>query len=388
MRTLPLPGVLSFAMLLGVGLALGQSPRTSVIVKFHEPRVDVVETDNAPIDPTLRVNIQMAAGMAYGLNADGVRFTFSSGSARTTFRIDGQLAHPNTGFSVLPVKTPQGKARHGFYSAFKLGELTITQVVEAVPTRPAKPGEPRRLNSALIRYIIENKGNQVRTVETRVRIDTHCNNDGALFAAPTFPGKILDGIELKEKTLPAYVQIMQNPDLKNPIRMGHFTLKFGSRMIGPDRFLCTAHSVGDDGWNVPVQQAMGDSDCAMYWKPQKIAPGATVTLAYAYGIGLATSPGGEGRVALSFGGSFEPGKRFTITANVEDPVSNQTLDLELPKGIELIEGKRTQPIAMPSADSATGTVLWKCRVIELGDHTLRLHSSTGVTQTRRITVSR
>ena len=34
---------------------------------------------------------------------------------------------------------------------------------------------------------------QARTVETRVRIDTHCNNDGALFAAPTYPGKVLDG---------------------------------------------------------------------------------------------------------------------------------------------------------------------------------------------------
>ncbi len=368
--------------------ASAQTPKAPAVVKFFEPRIDVVETDSAPIDPTFRVMLRMTGGMAYGLNAENVRLTFSAGSARTTFKIDGQLVHPSAGPVALPARTPQGKARHGYQTVHKSGDLTITQTIEAVPTRPSKPGAARRLDAVLVRYDISNKGTAARTVETRVRIDTHCNNDGALFAAPTFPGKVLDGIELKEKTLPPYVQIMQNPDPKNPINRGHFTLKFGSRMIGPHRFLCTAHGAGDDGWNVPVQQAMGDSDCAMYWKPETIAPGATVTLAYAYGIGLATSPDGEGRVSLAFGGSFEPGKLFTIVANVEDPAGNQILNLELPRGIELVEGKRTQPIAQPPADSATSTVLWKCRVRELGDFSLRFHSNTGVTYTRRFTVSR
>jgi len=288
----------------------------------------------------------------------------------------------------LPEKTPNGKARHGYYSAFKQGNLTITQVVEAVPSRPVKAGDQRKMNVALVRYIIENKDQKARSVAARVRIDTHCNNDGALFAAPTMPKQILNGIELKDKTLPPFVKIMQIPNLEAPGATGHFTLKPGSRMIGPDRFVCTAHGVGDNGWDVTVQQANGDSDCVMYWSPVNVPSGGTVTLAYAYGIGLATSPESEGRISIAWGGSFEPGKLFTISTYVEDPISNQTIELDLPKGLELVEGKRIEPVPAPPLDSATSLVLWKCRVKELGEHTIRFRSSNGVTQTRTITIGR
>lgn len=372
-----------------LAFAAGQEPVKPVTVKFHEPKTAIVSAESsAPIDPTLRVNIGGAPGMAYGLNAENVRLTFSNGSARTFFKIDGQFINPTAGVAPLPAKTPNGKARHGVYGAHQQGKLTITWVVEAVPSKSAKPGDPRKLNTALIRYIIENKDEKTHTVETRVRIDTYCNNDGALFAAPTIPDKILDGIELKGKTLPPYVKIMQNPDLKNPVNSGHFTLKLGPRMIGPDRFVCTAHGAGENGWEVNVQQAMGDSDCVMYWKPVTVPSGGSTTLAYAYGIGIATTPESEGRVNLTFGGSFEPGKLFTISAAVDDPISNQTLELDLPAGMALVEGKRLQPIPAPPEGSATSMVLWKCRVTELGEHAIRVRSSNGATLTRTVTIAR
>src|SRR5262245_1541454 len=170
-----------------LALTIGQEPTKPVVVKFHEPKTVAATESSVPIDPTLRVNIQGSPGMAYGLNAENVRLTFSNGSARTTFKIDGQIIHPNSGLAPLPAKTPTGKARNGFYAAHQQGKLTITWAIEAVPSKPAKPGDPRKLNTALIRYIIENKDSQPHTVETRVRIDTYCNNDGALFAAPTYP---------------------------------------------------------------------------------------------------------------------------------------------------------------------------------------------------------
>ncbi len=376
------------ALLIAFTATFGQDSAAPVTVKFHEPKTSVAAESTAPIDPTLRVNIQGSPGMAYGLNAENVRLTFSNASARTTLKIDGQVVLPNAAVAQLPPKTATGKARTGVYGTHQHGKLTITWTVEAVPSKPTKPGEPRKLNTALVRYIIENKDTQAHTVETRVRIDTYCNNDGALFAAPTMPGKILDGIELKDKTLPPFVQIMQNPDVKNPINSGYFTLKLGSRMIGPDRFLCTAHGANENGWEVVVQQAMGDSDCAMYWKPVSVPPGGNVTLAYAYGTGIAATPESEGRINVSFGGSFEPGKLFTISASVDDPVSNQTLELELPSGMELVEGKRLQPIPAPAEGSASSMVLWKCRVTELGEHAIRIRSSHGTTLTRTVTISR
>src|SRR5262249_55851132 len=279
-----------------------------VTVKFHEQKTAVAAEASVPIDPTLRVQIQNSAGMAFGLNADGIRLTFSSSSIRTLFTIDNQRISPNAQpRPLLPAKTPEGKTRHGYESTFQHGRLKITHVVEAIPTRPAKQGDKRRLDAVMVRYFIENKDTQPHTIATRVRIDTHCNNDGALFAAPTFPKKILDGMEMKEKTLPPYVQILQNPDLNNPINMGHFTLKLGSKMIGPDRFVCTAHGAGENGWEVAIQRAGGDSDCVMYWKEQTVQPNSTITMAYAYGKGLAVAPESEGRIGIAFGGSFEPG---------------------------------------------------------------------------------
>jgi hypothetical protein len=367
----------------------GQEAGKPVNVKFHEPKTDVsAETNTGPIDPVLRVQVQGSGSMTYGLNADGIRLTFSNASARTTFKIDNQKLFPNAPLpQPLPAKSPQGKPRHGFTSTFNFNQLNITQEIEAVPTKPAKSGDKRRLDAVMIRYFIENKDNKPHTIAMRVRIDTHCNNDGALFAAPTFPGKILDGIELKDKTLPPYVQILQNPDLKNPINMGHFGLKLGAGTIGPERFLCTAHGAGENGWDVNIQQANGDSDCAIYWKEQTVQPGGKLIFAYSYGKGLASTDA-EGRVHVAFGGSFEPGKLFTISASIDDPIANQTLELELPKGMELAEGKRVQPVPAPPADSASSMVLWKCRLQELGEHTLRIRSSNGITQTRTITVSR
>lgn len=82
---------------------------------------------------------------------------------------------------------------------------------------------------------------------------------------------------------------------------------------------------------------------------------------------------------------------FTVTAQVHDPVPAQTLILELPEGIELVEGREIQPV--PEAPATAGAPLlsfveWRCSVRELGCHRLRLRSSTGVTQTKILTVSR
>ena len=376
-------------LLASAAWTIGQEASRPVTVKFHEPKTDVTEA-TVPIDPTVRVIIQATGGMAYGLNAEGARLTFSAGSARTTFKIDEQIVHPAVGAPMkLPVKPPPAKTPFGYTSTFNAKGLNITQTLEAAPSRPDTPGEQRKLNTLLVRYLSENKDTQPHAIATRVRIDTYCRTtDGPLFAAPTLPNKILDGMEMKEKTLPPYVQVLERPDLKNPGFVAHVTLKFGTRMIGPDRFVCTAHFAQDQGWEVQIRQAGGDSDCVMYWNPRVIPPGGKIELAYAYGKGLATTPESEGRIRPVFGGSFEPNKMFTLAAYVDDQISNQSLELELPAGMELVEGKRVQPVPLPPPDSTTSLVLWKCRVKELGEHALRIRSSNGVTPTRTITIAR
>src|SRR5262249_25326606 len=151
----------------------------------------------------------------------------------------------------------------------------------------------------------------------------------------------------------------------------------------PSRVLLTSHGAGDNGWDVPVIQAMGDSDVAFFWDPVTVPPGGKRELAYAHGQGIATSPENEGRVNVALGGSFEPSKRFTVTAYVDDPVESQSLALELPPGMELAEGKALQPVPPPN-ESNSSVVVWRARVLRPGTFPLRVRSSNGVTYTKHI----
>src|SRR5262249_23506496 len=139
-----------------------------------------------------------------------------AGAIRTNFKIDDAIIHPNNvGAQVKPLPADRsGRVRPGMQTSLIVGNVHITQSLEVIPSKPA--GETKRqLDNLLIRYIIENKDAKPHTVGTRVRIDTMCgNNDGALFAAPTRPGEILNGTELSGKTLPDYVQILEVPNLK------------------------------------------------------------------------------------------------------------------------------------------------------------------------------
>ena len=235
---------------------------------------------------------------------------------------------------------------------------------------------------------MENKGTQNHKIGLRVYMDTYIvDNDGALFAAPTIPGKVLDGIELKDKTLPDYFQILQRPDLKNPGYVAHATLNLGRAVDKPDRVVFTRHGLGLNTWEMMPAMAGGDSAMGIFWEPKEIAAGGKREITYAYGKGIAIAPENEGRFNLVLGGSFEPGKLFTIAAYVQDPAAGQSLTLELPPGMERVEGKEIQPVAPGGEDRPQSLVLWKARVLRTGRFPLRVRSSTGLTQTKLITIS-
>ena len=219
-------------------------------------------------------------------------------------------------------------------------------------------------------------------------MDTYViDNDGCLFAAPTHPKKLLDGIVLKEKTLPPYVQMLQRPDLNNPGYVSHLSLNLGGKYEKVDKVILSSLRVGYGVWDMPVSPAMNDSAISFYWPTKEIKAGAKRDLAYAYGEGIAVAAENEGRFQMELGGSFEPGKVFNISAVVADPALGQTLTLELPKGLQRLDGKEVQAVGALADDQEYGTVLWKARVIAPGEHTIRIRSSTGITQTKIVTVT-
>jgi hypothetical protein len=393
-------------ILLGVGVTLpllhgggkeneDPDPLPPVEVKIHDEK-PVVIVPVLPLDPEPHIKYQFGQPLSFGLLVDGQRIVFSPvGGIFTTFLFDGQMIMPGQGIGKLeenqkPLPPLHGKKRLGVRSVYVHDNIRVTQTVEIVPTKPGgpKPGQKRRLDAVLVRYEVENKDSKPRKIAVRAATDILIvDNDGALFAAPNRPGKVLDGVMLKDKDVPDYVQVLQRPDLKNPMFVAHFTYKLGKRLEPPTRVVLTGLRAFGGGWEIAAVPAGGDSAMAMYWDPREIKPGGKRELAYAYGQGIATDPENEGKVGVELGGSFEPGKTFTVTAYVENPAPGQTLTLELPAGMERVEGKELQ-LVPPATNEGNSIVLWKGRVTKLGKFVLRVRSSTGVTQTKVITITR
>jgi hypothetical protein len=55
--------------------------------------------------------------------------------------------------------------------------------------------------------------------------------------------------------------------------------------------------------------------------------------------------------------------------------------------MKLLEGSPTQPVPLPSEENRS-LVLWKGRVLEAGAFPIRLRSSSGVTLTKSVTVTK
>jgi hypothetical protein len=374
---------------LAVATALAQEQTRPVQVTVKDEKAVVVEPV-LPVDPVPRIRFQPTG---LGVSVNGENGETLHLSHFPSLLIDGQYLQQAQGGNAeyvnrpLPKKGP--KDRDGFSSKFNFaGGLSVTATVTLVPTRPQDKSAKRRLDAVLVHYLIENKGNQPHKFGLRVYMDTFIiDNDGCLFAAPTMPGKVLDGIELKGKQLPPYVQLLQRPDLKAPGFVAHLTLDLGPKLEKPDRVVLSRHGTAFAGWDMQVMQAMGDSGLGVYWEPKEIKPGGKREFAYGYGQGLVPSPESEGRVQLALGGSFAPGKLFTVTAFVHDPVPGQHLKLDLPAGMELVEGKESQPVPEARDGEPGSVVLWRARVLRYGEFPVRVHSSTGVTQGKVVTIS-
>lgn len=370
----------------------GDPARAPVKVTIQDEKPVVVEAA-LPVDPTPRVRYT-AAGL-------GAQFRTEQNqqlhlSQYTLLNIDGRVMQPGQmggrfekNNAVLP-KTAGGKVRQGFQTVFVFDDLRITMTAELAATKAAGPNQKRELGTVALRYLVENLGKTPRKFGLKNYFDTYIvTNDGALFAAPTMPGKILNGVELKDKTLPEYVQCLQQPDLKNPGYVAHLSLNLGGSIEKASRVVLSSHGAGGIGmWDMPVVQSMGDSAMAVFFDPKEIKPGGRREFGYAFGKGVAIPLESEGNVEVRLSGSFEPGKRFTVTALVHDPVAGQSLTLELPKGMSLIGGREIQPVPLPTTDPPQSFVTWQCRVDELGQFPVRLRSSTGVTQTKLVKIER
>lgn len=393
MTTQHLAGIV---FLLGVGsLCAFQDVPSSAkkfSVKIQDEKAVVVNVENSgAVDPAQRIRFMSQGNFFISVNT--MQNQTLHLSHFPNFMINGRFMAPGNGGrfenvnTPLP-KTPGGKSRMGSQTTWAVdNNFRITQTTELIPSKSRRPGEKRLMDTVLVSYRLENKGTQAHTVGLRVYMDTYViDNDGCMFAAPNFPNRILDGMVLQEKTLPPYLQMLQRPDLKNPGYVAHLTLDMGSAYERPQKLVLTRHGAGFGNWDMPAFASMGDSAIGIYWAIKELKAGSKREIAYAYGEGVAVPAESEGRFQVALGGSLQPGKIFTVSCTVADPGVGQSLALELPEGMQRLEGSEIQPVAPLADGQETSVVLWKARVLRGGDHTVRIRSSTGVTQAKVISI--
>ena len=165
-------------------------------------------------------------------------------------------------------------------------DIHITQTVEIVKSKKGA------LDTALITYQIQNKGEEAHKVGLRLLLDTFMvENDGTPFAVVGKKKLIEDQADFKGKNVPAAVQVMEKADLEEPGLVAYFSLKVGGKVQPPDRFSITQWPKQEQNriaWNVPVMDIDGDSAVVVYWNPRDLEAGASRTVGFAYGGGLFT----------------------------------------------------------------------------------------------------
>jgi hypothetical protein len=382
-------------LLVMLGLLSAQEVRQPVKVTIKDGKVVVGEA-TLPVDPTQRIVAQFSSYNGFGLTLDGKRITCSpQGSIWSSIMVDGNLSDPfneNLGLQrMLQPKplppTASGRKRIGMQTEWTHQGVHITQLTEIVPSKPSANAKKRSLDTARITYVLENKTKGSLKVAFKTGVDILINNnDGALYASPTTePGKVLNGVKLEGKTLPEYIWVLEQPNYAAPGMVATMTFKH-SKGENPNKVVLSNLSlVGNfQVWDVPAQPA-GDSACALFWEEKELKPGQKRELVWGYGGGISTSPENEGRVSIGLAGSFEPGKLFTIAAQVEDPVPDQVLAIDLPPGLERVEGREIEPVAAPG-EAGSSMVLWKARVVRPGDYEIRVRSSSGTIQSKHVLI--
>ncbi len=331
---------------------------------------------------------------------NGKKLTFHGhgGTNSTVVLVDGRpmfFGPPSPG-RWSPMKEDYGRWG-GKKSVWKYDDgITVTQYVELYPGEPVEVDGhfKRQLDTVRVRYVIENHDKQPHQVGIRVLIDTligkDISNDGVPFTVPGLKKLVKDFYDVESpQPIPDFVQVLENPDLKNPGIVGYINLKLGGKVEPPSRLSLTRWQQARlQDWEipiVPIQDPKGgaDSSVVIYWKAKELRPGGEREVGYSYGLGDVSSK--SGMLAITVGGVKTPGQELTVTALVQSPKAGEKLTLKLPDGMRFKEGVSAEQV-VPPEQGGQAPVTWHIEATRQGNFDLEVTSTSGVKQKKRVVI--
>jgi hypothetical protein len=281
-------------------------------------------------------------------------------------------------------------------------KIQVTQIVEVIPGEPIDVGPvlKRYLDTVVVRYQLENRSTDSRKVGLRFLLDTMIGfmkdgtpNDGVPFTVPGVSSLVVDSYDLSPADkVPAFVEVLQNPDLNNPGIVARLNLKLGGSLEAPSRVSLTRWKDTRD-FDIPMEHFKGqdrtkkpDSAVVIYWKEEELKPGSKRELGFSYGLGSVASK--TGHLGITVGGDFTLRKEITVTAYVSNPQPGEKVTLSLPKELELVGGAKTQDVPAAGADKRAVPVTWRVRSNTDGTFELSVTrtSDPGNSQKRKVQI--
>ena len=406
-----------------------------------------VQATPAIWEPSMRFGLSMVKGgkrLTFKPNGETNNTVVLVDDVRPILAQNDNMLDPQIGYGLIFGETPwrhrddEGKDGLNFHGRWKQGEretvlakdlekgkgggfksvweypkqsIVVTQSVELIAGE-----QSRKLDTVLVRYVIENNDTRDHRVGLRFMLDTFIgDNDGVPFTIPNpNASELCDTMKdfATPEKVPDYIEALENGDLTNPGTIARVQFRLGQRFEAPSRVTLGAwpntqlanpkYRLGADAkrclqektlWEVPVfpiktYDEQGDSCVVMYWPQDVLRPGKKREVGFAYGLGNVSASDSAGRLGLSVGGRFVPGGEFTLTALVANPKPKEELTLTLPDGFKLVSGelKQNVPPVPDNAARQTSSVTWKIKAGSVGTYSLKVKSSAGAAQEAKVSI--
>jgi hypothetical protein len=246
----------------------------------------------------------------------------------------------------------------GLRMGWELPGVTLTQTLA-----PANNPYTSRPDTVRIAMTATNTSGAPLSAGLRIMLDTMIGeNDKAPFFVPG-SGNFDTEREFQGDEVPAYWKAFEASDYDQASLKGQGIVS-GEDATRPDRLVFGAWPrIKNTSWEytVDAREPVGDSAVAMYWEPQELAPGASVTWVTYYG--LAGVGGGNAWIDAPVEISNES-PEFSATlwvANLSDAdFTGGEAVIALPQGLRLADGETgRKPMESVPVNGGAQSVSWR-----------------------------